>query len=79
MFGAGLVFTMTLSLRAAFKLRKRVLFHVFPDRIDALSIWKGENPRIWRLENMDLKFSRGEARDSPALRQKTRHDHTLGW
>lgn len=57
MFGAGLVFTMTLSLRAAFKLRKRVLFHVFPDRIEALSIWKGENPRIWRLENMDLKFA----------------------
>ena len=57
MFGAGLVFTMTLSLRAAFKLRKRVLFHVFPDRIEALSIWKCENPRIWRLENMDLKFA----------------------
>lgn len=56
-FSAGLVFTMSLSLRAASKLRNRALFHVFPDRIEVLSVWKGEAPRSWRLENMDLKFA----------------------
>ncbi len=57
MLSAGLVFTMSLSLRAASKLRKRALFHVFPDRIEVLPVWKGEAPRSWRLENMDLKFA----------------------
>ncbi len=54
---AGLVFTTGLSLGAAFKLRKHVLFHVFPDRIEVLPIWESEAPRKWRLESMDMKFA----------------------
>lgn len=56
-FSAALVFALTLSLRAAFKLRKQVLFRVFADRIEVLAVWEGEEPRTWRLENMDLKFA----------------------
>lgn len=54
---AGLVFALILSLQTAFKLRKQVLFQVFPDRIEVLPVWKGVEPRTWRLENMDLKFA----------------------